>query len=139
MPYFHIYSQASSLQNKRPIGNGDCVPLVQHYTKVGNTKTWRQGLRVIDSVHLSPGTVIATFENGVYPSRESGNHACFFLSYGDIDPSTGRPLFINVMDQFKHRKPFVIKTREIHSRGKSKSEGGIYSDSDNADTYYVVW
>lgn len=137
--FFKVYANAPNLQGGTPIGNGDCVPLVQHFTKVGHTSTWRPGIRVVDSVHIPVGTVIATFENGIYPNRRKGNHACFFLGYGPVSMTTGKPTSIRVMDQWKNRDPFKIAARTINARGKSHAEGSPYHDSDNADTFYVVW
>ncbi len=42
------------------------------------------------------------------------------------------------MDQWRGRHPNVVKARDIYSKGKSHAEGNIYSDSDNADQFYVV-
>lgn len=47
MPF--VYSAAELLQGKPKIGNGQCAVLVQHYVKVGLTKTWKAGM-------LSDGT-----------------------------------------------------------------------------------
>jgi hypothetical protein len=45
------------------------------------TTAWRPGERVVDVAHkLAPGTAIATFENGRYLHRLSGQHAAFFVS-----------------------------------------------------------
>lgn len=136
MAFFaYVYSKALELQTEPKVGDRNCVALVQHYTKVGHTSTWRPGLRVMDSVHLSLGTVIATFENGVYPNRPKGNHACFFLDYGPISQSTGKPMYITVMDQWLDKRR--ISLRRIDPRGKLHSQGNIYHDSDNADAFYV--
>ena len=42
------------------------------------------------------------------------------------------------MDQLRTRIPNTFRKREIVARGKSKAEGSAYSDSDNADQFYVV-
>ena len=46
MPY--IYSLVRELENADKVGDGNCVALVQHFTDVGNTSTWRTGERVMD-------------------------------------------------------------------------------------------
>lgn len=137
--FWHVYSKAWELEGETPVGNGDCVPLVQHYTSVGHTSSWRPGLRVMESVHLPVGTVIATFDNGTYANKKKGNHACFFLEYGPINQTTGKPVNFKVMDQWIGRVPNKIHWREIIPRGKSHSEGNHFFDSDNADTFYIVW
>lgn len=138
MPYEHVYANALELQIlNTKIGNGDCVPLVQHFTNVGHTSGWRPGLRVMDALLISEGTVIATFEKGRYPNRKTGNHACFFLHFGPISQSTGKPAYIVVMDQWKRKAQ--ISMRRIEPRGRLQSEGNPVGDSDNADAYYVVW
>jgi hypothetical protein len=140
MPLFQVYSRAWSLDGKAPVGNGDCVPLVQHYMPhIGPTSSWSPGLRVMDTVHLPVGTVIATFENGRYLNKKKGNHACFFLEYGPTSQTTGKPMFIRVMDQWIGRKEGMIKWREIYPLGKSYAQGNPQYDSNNADTFYIVW
>lgn len=139
--FWRVYRDAWALEGKPPIGNGDCVPLIQHYVPaVGHTSSWNPGLRVMDTVHLPVGTVIATFDKGRYANKKKGNHACFFLGYGPISQSTGKPMYIKVMDQWIGRREEKIHWRDIHPRGmKNHSEGNPYKDSDNADTFYIVW
>jgi hypothetical protein len=137
--FWKVYRQVWSLEGKPTVGSGDCVALVQHYTNVGHTSTWQPGLRVLDSVHLPVGTVIATFDKGRYANKKRGNHACFFLEYGPLSQTTGKPMYIKVMDQWIGRKENLIHWRDIHPRGKLHSEGNPFYDSDNADTFYVVW
>lgn len=44
MPY--IYKDAALLERTPKVGNGDCVPLVQHYAGVPNHLAWREGEKV---------------------------------------------------------------------------------------------
>ncbi|WP_432382312.1 BPSL0067 family protein [Duganella sp. P38] len=133
----HVYANALKLQNKPKIGRGDCVELVQQFTQVGWTGKWRPWVSVLDAGFIRTGTVIATFDkNGRYPNKASGNHAAFFVGMGPLDSHTGRPAYILVMDQWKLKRN--IHERKIYSRGRSKAEGNIYDDSDNADMFYVV-
>ena len=133
----HIFSPAKSLEGKDKVGDGNCVALVQHLTKVGHTSTWRPGIRVLDASSLATGTVIATFVNGRYPNKSTGNHAALFLYAGTRDRETGKPAYIAVMDQWKSK--VKISARTIFPRGsKTHAQGNRYDDSDNADHFYVV-
>ncbi|WP_460836564.1 BPSL0067 family protein [Massilia agri] len=133
----HIFSQAKSLEGSQKVGDGNCVALVQHFTKVGHTSTWRPGVRVLDASALATGTVIATFVNGRYPNRPKGNHAALFLYAGPRDRETGKPSYIAVMDQWTSKPK--ISARSIIPRGaKTHAQGNRHDDSDNADHFYVV-
>jgi hypothetical protein len=72
-----------------------------------------------------------------HPNNKTGNHACFFLYFGPISQTTGKPIYIAVMDQWKKKEH--IGMRRIDLRGKLHSQGNIFDDSDNADAFYVVW
>jgi len=133
----HVYPEARALEGKQKLGDGNCVALVQALTRVGHTSTWRQGERVMDAIALAPGTVIATFEHGRYPSRPTGNHAALYLYSGPRSQKTGKPQYIVVIDQWK-RKP-RISARSIYPRGPQlRIEGNAMDDSDNAEHFYVV-
>ncbi|MCA1247722.1 BPSL0067 family protein [Massilia sp. MS-15] len=121
---------------ERQAGEWDCVALVQSLTGVGHTSTWRPGERVMDAKNIPVGTVIATFEDGRYPNRSTGNHAALFLYFGPKSLKTGKPSYIAVMDQWRSKPK--ISARSIWPRGKSHAEGGWADDSDNAETFYVV-
>lgn len=134
----HIYPDAPKLQGSPKVGNGDCVELVQKITDVGWTGSWQPWIRVLDAGYIRVGTVIATFnKHGRYANNPRGNHAAFFMGMGPLDPKTGRPQYFLAMDQWKTK--LDIRQRRILPRGKSKEEGGIYDDSDNADTFWVVF
>lgn len=133
----HFYEKAALLEGQEVVDGANCVRLVQSYSKVGLAALWRSGVRVLDSRGLRVGTVIATFDKfGRYANQNRGNHAAFFVGLGATDPKTGKPGSIIVIEQFKglHR----IQRRAIRARVKTKAEGGLYSDSDNATTFYVV-
>lgn len=133
----HIYTDVLKLQHQPKVGRGDCVELVQKFTKVGWTGKWRAWIRVLDAGFIRVGPVIATFDhNGRYPGKASGNHAAFFAGMGPLDAKTGQPSYILVMDQWKQKRS--IHERKIYPRGRPKAEGNIYDDSDNADMFYVV-
>jgi hypothetical protein len=134
--FWYVYSSVGALEGKPVLGDGQCVTLVQKLTNVGHTSTWSPGLRVMDSVHLPIGCVIATFVDGKWPNKKTGNHACFFLGYGPASQSTGKPTYIQVMDQWASAKRPHIQSRKIAPYGLSELR--IASDSDNADMFYVV-
>jgi hypothetical protein len=140
--FWYVYSDARALEGKPKLGDGNCVALVQKLTNVGYTGFWSPGLRVMDCVHLAVGCVIATFEQGRYANRATGNHACLFLEFGPVSQTTGKPVSIIVMDQWnpsptRPPRPF-IQSRAIWPRGKSFWQGNPFPDSENADTFYVV-
>ena len=78
MPY--IYAAAAKLHKEPKIGDGQCVALVREYAGAPSTAHWREGARVLGNKGIRPGTAIATFDNGRYPNRRTGNHAAFYLS-----------------------------------------------------------
>jgi hypothetical protein len=126
----YVYPEANNLEKQEKVGTFQCVALVQHFTNAPPTSAWREGERVMGNNSISPGTAIATFENGRYPNRSHGNHAAFYLGQN----SNG----IYVMDQWKDmvKKPKISK-RFIRAKGKSKS-GKYIEPSDNADAYSVI-
>lgn len=64
------------------VGDGHCVSLIKQCSDAPNTVDWRPGKQVLKQPAgaISPGTIIATFENGRYPSR-SGYHAAIYISH----------------------------------------------------------
>lgn len=124
-----------SLEGHEPYRDGECVALVQCVTNVGPTSGWRPGPRVVDLSYLNPGTVIANFVGGRFPNRH-GYHAALFIDFARS--VGGKVMSIRVMDQWRGRHPYVVKARDIYPKGKSHVEGNVYSDSDNADQFYVV-
>lgn len=140
--YFVYPWDLSRLENHKPFGDGECVALVQAVTNVGYTGWWRPGPRVVDLSFLNPGTVIANFVfdkkgNGHFPNKH-GYHVALFGEYGASGVTSGKPVRFSVTDQWPHRRPNVVKTRDIEARGKSYVEGNPYHDADNADQYFVV-
>lgn len=135
MPY--IYRDAKKLEHQAKVDGGECVRLVQHYTSVGPTSTWRQGPRVLDQSFIEEGTVIANFtRQGRWPGKDNGNHAAFFIEFGPRG-ADGKPKWIVVQDQWTKKKD--IHMRRIERRGmKLQEEGNSYDDSDNAEHFYVV-
>jgi hypothetical protein len=96
----HIYQKVNTLEKHALIGDGNCVALVQKLSDVGHTSSWKPGERVLDSKNILPGKVIATFENGRYPNRHTGDHAAFYLDSGPKSMKTGKPACIVMMGQW---------------------------------------
>ena len=132
----HVYPEVNTLEKHALTGDGNCVSLVQKLTDVGHTSRWKPGERVMDGKNIAPGTVIATFENGRYPNRHTGNHAALYLYSGPNSQKTGKPAYIVVMDQWIRKGR--ISARSIYPKTRSLSPGLIYDDSDNAEMFYVV-
>jgi hypothetical protein len=132
----HIYPEVNSLEKHALIGDGNCVALVQKLTDVGHTSRWRPAERVMDAKNIAPGTVIATFEDGRYPNRHTGNHAALYLHSGPNSMKTGKPAYIVVMDQWIRKGR--VSARSIYPKARSLSVGLIYDDSDNAEMFYDV-
>lgn len=132
------YPKASSLEGSKPVRDGECVALVQHYAHVPRTTQWRAGAQVLDApIGLMPGTAIATFVNGRYPQVGKGTrHAGFFLHYGPFG-SDGKPKGIWIMEQFTYPPTRTVQARYIGRKGKN-SDGSWSSPSNNADAFFVI-
>jgi len=126
----YVYAKADDLEGTGKVGSKQCVALLQHYAKVGNTGTWKEGKAVMGDALLSKGTAIATFVDGKYLSHGTGNHAAFYIS----QDAGG----IWVMDQWANdaKKPKVSK-RYIRKKGKLP-KGGYIDPSNNAEAYSVI-
>jgi len=103
---------------------------VQEYAKAPQAALWKQGELVKTCKNLAKGTAIATFVNGVYPNKGTGNHAALFISQDNAG--------ITVMDQWKGdpNKP-KISSRVIRFKGV-KNGKLIEPLSNNGDSYYVI-
>jgi hypothetical protein len=98
----------------KAVGSGQCVALVQAWCNAPNTGSWSKGIDVRGNDHLiQKGTAIATFENGVYPNRSSGNHAAIYLG----QDASG----IQVIDQWSgqgsHRRTIRWEGRGVSNDG----------------------
>ncbi|MBL8483532.1 MAG: BPSL0067 family protein, partial [Rhodocyclaceae bacterium] len=109
------------------VGTKQCVALVREYTNAPATAKWTEGKAVKGNLILKKGTVIATFENGKYPSNSTGNHAAFYIG----QDTTG----ITVVDQWSTSG--TIRKRLLRFRGKDK-QGKYHSPSNNGDAFSVV-
>ncbi len=132
MPF--VYKAVRTLAGQALVGTGDCVDLVKGLApglKGVPTSAWKAGDSVVEVAHkLAPGTAIATFENGRYPHRRTGQHAALFVS------SAGAGIW--VMDQWKNdpHKP-VVSLRHIARKGKTK-DGKWKDPSNNAEAFSVI-
>ena len=108
---------------KNDKGNHECVVLVQKLTNAPQTKIWKKGKKVMDcsAAEISPGTVIATFDNlGNYPA--DARHAAIYESHD----ATG----IKVVDQWNAQGK--AKRRKIFVRNSQKRA------VNDANWYFVV-
>ena len=129
-----IYANVNALQNTQKVGDKNCVALVRHYLKsqgLKETKTWREGTKVMGNTGIVPGTAIATFVNGRYPNKSHGNHAALY-----VGQNAGG---IMVMDQWKNdaTKPRV-SLRYIRAGGAMRPDGTYPQASDNANAFSVI-
>lgn len=128
MPFFYVNVRA--LEKAPLVGGGNCVDLIKGLVpglKGIPTSAWHQGARVLDTSALTPGTAIATFENGHYPNHPHGNHAALFVAYG------GQAIW--VMDQWKN-KP-TVSMRVIHP-GRQAKDGRFIDPSNSSQAFYLI-
>ena len=94
---------------------------------IGKTATWKEGIKVKGSTTIAKGTAIATFVDGVYPNKSSGNHAGYYVS----QDASG----IFIMDQWTSKAS--ISQRKIKFRGQ-KADGTYNNPSNNGDAFSVI-
>ena len=120
----YTYSKVDELEKTTMVGNHQCVALVRHYAGAPATLAWKQGEAVLGNRLLRKGTAIATFINGRY-----ANHAALYMGQA-LDG-------ILVMDQWKDKRPPLVTSRTLRSKGRYKN--GLYIDpSNNADAFFVI-
>jgi hypothetical protein len=125
---FTFPGDVALLEGGTPLGNQACAALVQHSQPIGMAVTWREGIAVRDNDHLiAKGTALATFEDGFYPNRKTGNHVAYYIS----QDARG----ITVMDQFEGKDE--ISSRVMLFKGK-KSNGLFHDPSNNGDALSVI-
>ena len=148
MPY--IYPGVDSLLKQPFIKDGDCVDLIKALVPglIGkSTTSWKQGENLMEARRAGKtvprGTAVATFENGRYPQKCSGNyngtrqscrHAALLLR---VDPSG-----IWVMDQYKgdNNRLFIFhRLIRLPPPREQKFADGTWRDAgNNALAYYVI-
>jgi hypothetical protein len=125
----YVYADVETLPGNPPIGNQQCVALVEHYANAPAPAAtrWQQGADVRGNPGVAKGTAIATFVQGRYPSAPTGNHAALYVS------QDGSGLL--VVDQY-------VGSNGIHQRRlrfKGKAPDGSYIDpSNNGDAFSVI-
>ncbi|MVM37678.1 BPSL0067 family protein [Spirosoma sp. HMF3257] len=120
------YTCPISIANSHFVGSGECVDLVRQTCGMpGNLSTdvWRAGIQVKGSTGIRPGTAIASFVYGRYPTH---GHAAIYLG----QDAGG----IKVKQQYKHGlHPFVVHEAYIKFGGR-----GTWLPGDDANYYYVI-
>ena len=126
----HVYTGVDQLEGTEKVGSKHCVALIQKYVSAPATSTWEEGEIVLGSSSLAKGTAIATFVNGLYESKRTGNHAAFYIS----QDSAG----ITIMDQWVSdtSKP-KVSSRYLRKKGKN-ADGAFVDPSNNAEAYSVI-
>jgi hypothetical protein len=80
MPYV---ANGNFTETTAVIGNGQCVALVKELTGAPASSMWREGeslIALFEAKKMIPrGTAIATFVDGCYQNRATGNHAAIFI------------------------------------------------------------
>ena len=129
MPYL-MKAQEGDLHQARgyvsAVGNTECVEFVRQATKALPTTHWKPGTNVSRAVpgSIVPGTAIATFVNGKYPTDRLGKHAAIYLSH---DKNS-----IQVLDQWNEQGK--VEKRQI--RFNNNRPGATRSDEGN--WFYVI-
>lgn len=123
----YVYDKAEELAGKTPVGTKQCVALVKEYAGAPQTSLWKEGARVKGDKTLKKGTAIATFVDGKYQNRSTGNHAALYLS----QDAAG----IWVIDQWSTSG--TIRKRQLSFRG-TKPDGTYVNPSNNGDAFSVI-
>ena len=123
----HIYKEVRALQNTEKVGDGECVTLVKKFTKLGWTGSWKEGIPVVGNRQIEQGTAVATFVDGKWPGKSTGNHSGFYM--GQVSDG------IYIMEQWPKKK--MIGKRFIRRKGKDKN-GNYITPEDNADAFSVI-
>lgn len=130
MPGPYVYTQVSSLEGTDKVGSESCVALVQYYTRPGLTSTWSEGTQVKGNGDtIRKGTAIATFVDGKYPNRSTGNHAAYYIE----QDASG----IWIMDQWKGSTKLKVSKRKVRFLG-TKDDGSYENPSNNGDAFSVI-
>jgi hypothetical protein len=95
--------------------NDQCVALVRFLDGAPAHLGWKQGISVKEAMAIpngiAPGTAIATFINGIYPSLPGGDHAAVFVKA--LPDGTGFVVF----DQWAGHLP-QLRTLYFNRPGK---------------------
>ncbi|MDA8453433.1 BPSL0067 family protein [Acidovorax sp. GBBC 3334] len=125
MPY--VYNNPETLKGLPSVGTKQCVALVKAYAKTPASSLWKEGAAVKGNTLLAKGTAIATFVDGRYPNKATGNHAALY-----VGQDAGG---IYVIDQWSSSG--TIQSRKLPFLGKGKN-GSWANPSGNDDAFSVV-
>jgi len=117
----YICSNPESYEGKK-VGSGQCVAFVQEAAGAPNTSEWTEGATVKGDTTILKGTAIATFTDGKYPNKATGNHAAIYVT----QDAAG----LWVYDQWVGQG--MVKKRQL------KFRGGVGSASNDGDAFSVI-
>jgi hypothetical protein len=120
------------------IGKGDCVEFVKACTDLSSTATWKEGVKVNNSYHLTKGTAIATFQNGKYTNDKYGkSHAAIYL-YHKYDESKNL-IGIRVLDQWKgDQNNLSVQPNQVVHERTIRFRGGVGHPCNDGDAFSVI-
>ncbi len=108
------------------IGNGQCVAYVRKCTGAPQTGLWRPGVKVHGAEQIEFGTAIATFVDGSYPDKPTGQHAAIYVE----QDATG----ITVWDQWVRQPVHKRLIRFKNGAGSLSNDGDAFSVIEVADS-----
>ena len=112
-------------------GNGQCVALVKEATGAPATSAWSAGDPVRGNKDITPGTAIATFQDGKYCNKTDGSsHGAIYMS----QDSSG----IYVIDQWKGQPAHARKIRFQGGKPNVSPASGVASPHNDGDAFSVV-
>lgn len=123
-----IYKNVEALDGSRLRGSHSCAALVQGTLPIGRADTWRAGTPVRGNGHLiKKGTPIATFVDGYYPNRDTGNHVAYYLEQSRTH--------LHVIEQFKGLS--AVQSRWMRF-GPRNPDGTYPNASNNGSAFSVI-
>jgi hypothetical protein len=116
-------------------GTGNCVLLLERtMPELAPTRAWREGDTVLGNDKIKPGTAIATFVDGRYPNRSSGNHAAYYAGQGVSNGTR----WISVVEQWPRGSVPSSRDPIIHQRYIYEKQGSITNRSNDARAFSVI-
>ncbi|HEU5436788.1 MAG TPA: BPSL0067 family protein, partial [Telluria sp.] len=128
-----VYPKAGDLAGDPIVGKGECVDLIKQFVPglIGvTTQAWREGANVMASPQLQRGTAIATFFDGKFPHKDTGQHAAMFLAH------SGAGFW--VIEQHKKSKTIIRRRIEIPRNGQRQADRSFPNASNNALAFSVI-
>lgn len=124
MSYFCSNPQAYLNES---VGDGQCVAFVRKCTGAVEAKYWKQSKTQVkgNASTIKPGTAIATFVNGVYANKSSGNHAAIYVGQNTIG--------VWVYEQWKNTR----ETQPVHKR-RIRFNNTTRGPSNDGNAFYVI-